>query len=266
MMQKKAQSKLLVTLIACLAAGLIVILFFAVVLPAMRDTSDKLLCSVTVGAKYGSGRASMGTESSVRLACYTQTLDIRQDGIFKSGKNTNPKKLKGQPNFEKGDDDEDKIEAVQWAIANEMYDCWDQFGEGRFPIFFGRKSRCVVCSEITFQDGWLDDKSSEQIKIGPFLNEETMPMHGEMTYSEYFKGRFAEDFKVDPATRSQVVFKGVGRAWLDNWWLVGSIIVGGPLLGGAIGLVIAAKQGEEWIPVILLGPLSEVGGSCDRLF
>ena len=280
-MDKKAQSGLMVSLIAFLAAAIILVIIYSVIIPEVQDTADSTLCKMTVGAKYMVGVASLKTvEANVNLLCYTQTIEVKEDGIYKSGKKRKPTQIKDfavdketagtglagaaitgafitqQPpsapvdtppetptvpdvasldevannieDFESNfysDDELNRVDLVRRVIANEAYDCWDQFYEGTAPIFYGRKKRCVICSEIKFEDGWLDDKSFDSFFVGQFFNERMIPGQ-KKTYAQFFGGRWEDNFLIEPNEKTLIVFKGVGRSWVDNYLAYGSLILG----------------------------------------
>jgi hypothetical protein len=83
------------------------------------------------------------TDSPVSLNCHTQFIDVRDDGIFVNGKES----ISAKPT-----DD-----SVKRAVANQLYDCWYQFGAGTINPFWQEiaawtdKTHCVICSQISFE-------------------------------------------------------------------------------------------------------------------
>ena len=84
---------------------------------------------------------------------------------------------------------------IQQDIANAMYDCWWELGEGRLQFWdeqtmkeFGLgtvKSTCMVCSIIRF-DQTLKDKNWN-IDVTTYLEQTKVPISNQ-TYLEYFLG------------------------------------------------------------------------------
>lgn len=242
-LMKKGEITLVVALTAFLASTVVLVAFYGVVLPGLKEMSDKELCMLSVQAKYAAG-AVKGKEALINLQCYTQTLEIKRDGIYKSGKKRKPKLI---DEFS-GDDDYTRIEKVQEAIANEMFDCWDQFHEGKLPMFYEKEKRCVICADIVFHSDWLDSGGDKYVIIGWFLNNYEIPGR-DIKYSTFFGGRFDSNFTIDPTQKTQVVFKGLeGPEGQDT--------------GRA-----AAQAVENWRASMVIGPSVMVGGgSCDRLY
>ena len=85
----KAQISLVVALSAFLTSTVVIVGFFGVVLPALQDATDKELCKISVQAKYAPTAIS-GKETMINLQCYTQTLEMKPEGIYKSGKKREP--------------------------------------------------------------------------------------------------------------------------------------------------------------------------------
>ncbi|PIU30367.1 hypothetical protein COT07_01055 [Candidatus Woesearchaeota archaeon CG07_land_8_20_14_0_80_44_23] len=74
------------------------------------------------------------------------------------------------------------------TIANEMYDCWDNFGQGKQELFGTQNEDfCVVCSVISFSG-----KEREISGFDEFLANEKIPTREE-TYLEFLTGETLEN-------------------------------------------------------------------------
>jgi hypothetical protein len=92
-------------------------------------------------------------DNAISLNCHTQFVDIKKNGVIKNGNNID------SPLNEDG---------VKRAIADELYDCWYEFGEGKIQPFgselLQNKKHCVICSEISFDDATVAAIRSGEIK------------------------------------------------------------------------------------------------------
>jgi hypothetical protein len=80
------------------------------------------------------------------------------------------------------------------TIANEMYDCWDNFGQGKLELFDTKNENfCAVCSVIGFSGvkGDIDGFSE-------FLANEKIPTRDE-TYLEFLIGESQDNLKEQTA-------------------------------------------------------------------
>lgn len=75
----------------------------------------------------------------------------------------------------------DKEKANQ-NIAEEMYDCWYQYGEGRLPLFKDDATYCSVCAFVRIKTG-------ESVKGLPYyLMSEQIPGSSGTLYYDYLQG------------------------------------------------------------------------------
>jgi len=257
---RKAEITLVVALASFLASTVVLIGFVGVVMPALKEATDKELCKLSVQAKYAPSIIT-GKESGINLQCYTQTLEMRYDGIYKSGKKRAPVRIDNT--YHDTDKNYQKKEKTIIAIANEMYDCWDQFHQGKLNIFRSVEKRCVICTDLVFHTDWLNKGEGEvPLIIGDFINENIIP-GTEITYANYFGGRFDSDFSVDPTQKTQIVFKALEKSWLTSA-AVGEVggCVAGAVVGAKVGGVIFAVGGPiGWVagPVAFL---TSYAGGC----
>jgi hypothetical protein len=161
---------------------------------------------------------------------------------------------------------------IQKIIANEMYDCWYQFGEGKkdflSDIDYGNGNNwCHICSKIDFTEkikNEIDEINFDDFNT--FLATEPIPLHEEKTFYEYFYGgekeytpeEISSTLKTDSSIF--VVFFADKRLdlWKEMWespdafeWgVVGASCLAGGKAGGMIGL---AFGGATSIPGAIIG-------------
>ncbi len=169
---------------------------------------------------------------------------------------------------------------IKQEIANQMFDCWDNFGEGKLELFDAQSEKfCVVCSVLNFKE--------KRILTGftDFLATEKIPTR-DITYLEYFTGQesanpqIAEQLEIakqeiDTGKEYAVVFTYAKTAYWSNFGkaglgaiigIVGGVAlsftgIGAPvglaLIGGSIGTAIGGSlktSPPEWNAAIVLIP------------
>ncbi len=178
-------------------------LFFLLVLAMTNLTSvifggttygaEKIRCQIDVFA--GANLRVIG-ETLVNNNCPTYYTHIDTDeATISSGIETKPyvkklPKLKG--------DDKTHLKAyytkVNQVIADQLYGCWSQFGEGEIPVFSYQidEPYCFICSQITFDKDVVDlvgDKTGpeslgKEYGLDSYLRTHR-PLNQEVTYYEY---------------------------------------------------------------------------------
>jgi len=134
----------LVIIILVLAAGILITLFMTKAYKDVSLSSDRSLCRTSVIAAGSS--IILGTDSPISLkGCDTRVVDIRYG---KDKKEVNGRLLRVQTQSE---------EEVAKIISDELAGCAWQFSEGQVNPFgdyadFGDHVRCVICSEVTFDE------------------------------------------------------------------------------------------------------------------
>ncbi len=89
-------------------------------------------------------------------------------------------------------------EDVKRAVANEMYDCWSKFGEGKVLFVSGfhisQQAECYMCSNILFgKNAAANTKIGNEIRnFDEYLAKEKVPARN-VTYWEYFTGSIRTD-------------------------------------------------------------------------
>ena len=150
---------------------------------------------------------------------------------------------------------------IKQDIANEMYDCWYQFGGGNQDFlgdwdWFKGNNWCFICSKIDFSEK-VQNEVPEIIDFSDFLATEPMPLYEEKTFFEYFYGVEGEisidDFPVnlDTSTPLYIVFFADKKATTANY-IRGTIPTLAVPIGACVVSVVAA--------VVSGGTLSPVAG------
>ena len=86
------------------------------------------------------------------------------------------------------------ISKLQKLIADELYYCWSQFGEGKIDLKKWKIPTsdyvCFVCTDIKFKESIQKNfPKSQTINMVDYLNNYFIPGSREVTYSEYFLGQ-----------------------------------------------------------------------------
>lgn len=273
-------------LILFLSVTIILFGFIMIVVPFFQEASDKELCRLSVGAKYAGKKGTLDTsETPINLQCYTQTVTINEDGIYKRGRERENREIYGFPSGNSPDDIEEKEEMVKEAVANEMYDCWEQFWQGKLSIFT-QKTRCVVCSRIIFTEDWAEGRETGIIEnFGEYLNTKKIPGQ-KITYSDFFGGEFDPEFNIQTSQTTEIVFQAVSESWWNKiksnvfvgcatGTITGTVFPGagtisGATIGCSVGLIggvaEATIDGSTWKPTLVMAPSSIATQECDQLY
>ncbi|MBN2454873.1 hypothetical protein JXB11_05000 [Candidatus Woesearchaeota archaeon] len=138
MKPKKADLKVVTAIIAAILVGIIIlILIFGKMGPTLTDVAERQACANDIAIK---SHTTIFTESPYKyINCHTHFIDVSTDGIVKDGKKINEQQV--------NPDD------IKRLFANEMYDCWYQFGAGQNSPFGGQTAiSCIICSQIEIDD------------------------------------------------------------------------------------------------------------------
>lgn len=292
-MKKKAFMPVLQGLIMFMIILIIMSTFYWGVVPVLKGESDKQLCKASVMAKYGQKEATLGIkEGSIALQCYTQTVTVKDDGIYKVGRKRKEVKIEDFKGLSGDPVDvlHQKINKTRSVIANEMYDCWDQFWQGKLPIWTKGK-RCVICSEIIFEK---DVFGIPGFKIGQYLNE--AEIEKDVTYADFFDQKFDNGFAINTRVNTKIVFTSVAHSWWEKTKKVGGTgcaafaatsaagvalsgpfavftlpmaavpTIGGCAVSAVAGGLYGVLSGSDWVPSLAVGPSGLVAEQCDRLY
>ena len=216
-MKKAMTTAVLVVLIVTLA-GLIVMMYgLKTWSDITKDVTSKEVCKQSVQLK---------ATTKLSITPETEFVDI-------------PLRCSTDYKFIKSKKD---LENVKKLIANDMYDCWDQFGKGEIDFLFHRdfsgETYCFLCSKIVGTDPALKDM--EITGLGDYLLKEK-PLGSGMTYAEFLypktfdKTNLNEYNKLDLSNPIYVVYlinRGSRFDFLGSTKLqeVG-IAIGAPLAG-----------------------------------
>ncbi len=260
---KKATAISLLIIIIILLATLITLWTFYNKLFKQVGNTDKEICKSSVYAHFLT-KVKGKNIFNTKIDCKTQLINI-----------------------EKKDNEKSK-----YIISNAMYDCWDQFGEGKLNLFEDENIYCFVCHHIDFKDKNLiiDD-------FPEFLATRRIPK-GKKTYLQYLTGYKTEnsqilgikDFENIPKERIDtsksndyaVVFTYIkGKEKIEKFFDqtkkigggtvagVGGVLiitgvvstgVGAVIIGGGVLALLSGYFGEadlEWASFIVLRPYNE---------
>ena len=156
---KKAQHSTLSALIIILIVALFLFVFVTKIGEESGSILPKQLCRLSVEAKAKVKLLQLGTESETFLDCHTNYVTIDREGIKISNENMFKGKEIEAINFKKTTQTPD--DAIKKYLADQLYDCWDQFGKGEID-FLGEYDwmlsdfRCFPCANIYFDENYLN--------------------------------------------------------------------------------------------------------------
>ena len=156
-------------LILMLIVAIILIIFANNIVKNLGHDIPREVCRASVLAKYGTRMPKVHTESPLDLQCFTQIVNVRKNGIYKTYYNGIERREVRLEKFNTGDDSDDIKKKIRKVMAGEMYDCWYQFHRGQYDIFgdwagstTSGVSRCIICSEINFDESLSKSKLSDE--------------------------------------------------------------------------------------------------------
>jgi hypothetical protein len=190
-------------------------------------------------------------------------------------------------------DDEEEIKEI---LADEMYYCWDQFGEGKkdFISEWRDKRWCFICSRIDYDSGVQSDFPTIN-NFDLYLRDNEFPYFSSNKSISFYEYLFEEnnvpginrDFKIDTGKTSYVVFfadkeknwndmgKGLGIGVGGGVALCAAGILVSPLSGGAsillcgtgvvssvLGVGYAANHHPDFSSGIYIGDAAGAAGAC----
>ena len=164
------------------------------------------------------------------------------------------------------EDDEEEIKAI---LADEMYYCWDQFGEGRKDfISEWRDGRwCFICSRIDY-DPSVQSEYPAIDNFDLYLRDNEFPYFTQnktTSFYEYFyedgnMQDLSKSFQIDTGKTSYVVFcADKEKNWNDIGKGLGIGVGGGVALCG-IGILVSPLSGGASILLCGTGVVSSVLG------
>ncbi len=261
----------LIAFIIAIIAILLILKLVTIEKQGIESFSSREICKQSVQRNAELHIRSYNPPSTM-INCPTAYLDFQKDKIsyeYRSQKQTIG--LKGS--------DDQKKEQTERIIADEIYNCYNQFGEGKLDLFGGPKKYCSVCSTLKFSD---KDFKLNGYEFYGFLMKNTVPnkelAKEGVTYFDYMQGRTKrgnmdpnllaqnrqelEQTSFDPESSYAVIFvytkseplydntmEFIGKFWESNSGKVA--VIGGAVLlvgGVVVGLTgIGAPAGAAMI-------------------
>jgi hypothetical protein len=219
---------------------------FALIYNMASRSIDETRCkaSVTAYAKLNSLPYGDTTADPANIECPTQFITIEKQ---------NPVEMKRD-------------------VANLMYDCWNNFGEGKLLLFRQTDEKfCVVCSVIDFED-----RSTRLDRFATFLMQERIPNKRadgtRPTYYDYIAGHSEGTTDPTEAGRADIGYLDGGRRYAimftyykESFWnQARNFLIYGAIASVVVGaLTMAVVSGGTLTPltvVIILGVSSGVAG------
>lgn len=159
---------------------IVVTLFFVEkVIYASGDLASREVCRQSV-QKHAALHIKTFNPPSSTINCPPTYLEFGKDKFLYE--------YRGQQSNKKLPRDEKKREeAIKKAIADEIYLCLNQFGEGKLDLFGGPKKYCAVCSVIRFEDESQEVKGFYDYLIENTVPNEALSKEG-VTYLDYIQG------------------------------------------------------------------------------
>jgi hypothetical protein len=150
-LKKKGFNMTFISIVLAIIVFLGYIYYGSKVFSAGNEALPREACRDSVLAKTNAKLA----EDAISFNCHTQFVDIQKNGVIKNGQNI---------------DSPLTDEVVSRSFANELYDCWYEFGAGQLEPFgntyVGSTMHCMECAEINF-----DPNIIEAINKGDLVNK-----------------------------------------------------------------------------------------------
>ncbi len=209
---KKAQLSPIVGAIIFAVVILIMIGLFYNIAVGLSPVQSGFTCRLSAAAFAATKPVGGGESWLGNLNCKTQYLKIKKEGIYRYA-DGNYKKDIAYRNFQPKRADY----FVKRLFARELSSCWKYIGEGKLDPFgeFDAQSKCIVCSQIDFEEYKnLDLSTFEDFLRENFVKDEE---GHEMSYYSYLTQRASGDIKlkiVDTKPKSIVYYsKKQKLAW-----------------------------------------------------
>ncbi len=199
-MNKKALQSTLKNLLIILIIAIILFGFAKELSDGLIKQTNKEICKLSVLKKAQFKILKAGMESDSPLECHTNYIDITEKGIYISDN----KKDKDLDVKFKGKTKEESNEVIKRYLANQLYDCWYQFGEGKIDflgeIDFGKSNvRCFPCANIRFEEPFLNSFTYSDWE--KYLDETDTPL-GKSSYKKFLNykdtGVYSDEYKGKP--------------------------------------------------------------------
>jgi hypothetical protein len=259
-MSPKAQTHSFLKALIIMALLIIIFTLFIIrTVDVFKGKTSKEICKADV---YG--KAAMGIKPLKFVEKATELIDSRHEIVSDIDCPTQEVVIKEKLSTDSG---QTKAKA---QIARAMYDCWDEFGEGKYELFEskpGTEVYCAICHHITFTDN-----NTEITGFVNYLEENTIPTSTEVSYYEYLTGfqsnENLEIFKQDMESFMQshnakeivtssdyaVTFFYFKQGYIDKLrgGVIGAVSGAGGAAGVGIASIFVAIPGPGWIGLGLL--------------
>jgi len=262
---KKSISRVLAGLIILVAVAIVLIIFVLQTNKEIGRMLPKQLCMLSVEIKSNEKLLHGGMETESYLNCHTNYITINKEGIlFSNEKVKNGEEIQ-EVDFKKTNKDPDEL--IKKYLADELYDCWDQFGQGKVDFltnydWLTSNARCFPCAKIYFEDSFL-----KGFTFGDWEDYLTNNKHDSgVYYKDFLTWNNTQDIYT-PNTKNKriysnkgdvmyIIFRG-GKDWSTN-----SMVTG--ILANVFSFVTSYSPTIESL-AYLTRP-ETVEGTCDRLY
>ena len=188
----------------------------------------------------------------IKETCHTSVI-LRSSALLK-GTHFTPELLPLKCKTQQIEISSSDTEEISRELANAMYDCWWQLGEGKIDFFDSiswwnitnplakEVSSCVICSQISFKDAALNKK----INLVDYMSKTRIP-NRDITYLDYFNNQktiLPSDIKINPIDTNKkysIFFMGMRGGKLSDQLKTGAI--SGGFFGLSSGVVVGAAAG-----------------------
>jgi hypothetical protein len=220
-MRKRGTMSMLQAIIIFLLATFILFLFVQNFADFFKSAGDKQLCRLSVEAA-----SKVKNIKKINLECYTQFLTFKNDAVYKKSINSKEYKLMSLKSIPNSEGDERKKDFLKKVLAEEVFDCWDQFGAGEktyLGIWHTQHVRCAICSKVRFTqkypsvtfgefEEYLETKiNSKETTFKEFLTKGT----NKQLYSDEKKSAAMHTLPGKPM--SVVFINNIGLSGVNQW-------------------------------------------------
>ncbi len=158
-----------------------------------EDIADRYVC-----------RESVKVHSALQLKTYNPSSEIIDcPSVYRQfdAKSYTVSYRDRQRTFGLPDDADKRQASIKRQMAEEIYQCWNQFGEGKLDLFGGPKTYCSVCAVFQFRSDRQIDGFYGYLMKNNVPNSELA--NNGVTYFDYMMGRNKGGFVDNPAIAAQ---------------------------------------------------------------
>ncbi len=159
-----------------LIIGFIALAYFLVRLD-IGGVGEDAACKLSILAKATApGLWIVDPKQDIPIECVTKKICL--GGECKDN-------FEGEKDVEEIDLNENAKTKIEKTVADEFYNCWDNYGRGKLNLFGSNedaKPRCVICSRIAL-DKTLNSKNTNDIDINTYLKTKS-PKDSKLNYMQ----------------------------------------------------------------------------------